>query len=269
MFGWLIVAIAIAFRARAFRRRSIVGPQRLAPRDSAWMLVMAMLGGAVLAIAAGALATGRLHVSEDAQPLALTSVMYGVFVPVVLFYISQFLQGGLRAFGLGPRGIIGGVGVGALTLFVIYPLVALTSELTVTAIRWLHLRQPQAHPILQSLAKWHDPGMLTLAAFAAVVAAPVAEELVFRGVIQTSLTRLFGGESNSSAIGRWAAVLITAAAFAASHMQMEVAFLPPLFVLAVAFGYVYERTGNLWATIAAHAMFNSLQIAVFLAMEAK
>ena len=41
--------------------------------------------------------------------------------------------------------------------------------------------------------------------------------------------------------------------------------LPPLMLLAMGLGYLYERTGNLWATITVHCLFNTMQIAYFLA----
>jgi membrane protease YdiL (CAAX protease family) len=40
--------------------------------------------------------------------------------------------------------------------------------------------------------------------------------------------------------------------------------MPPLFVLAVCFGYVYERTGKLWAPILMHALFNATSITLAL-----
>ena len=40
--------------------------------------------------------------------------------------------------------------------------------------------------------------------------------------------------------------------------------MPPLFVLAVCFGYVYERTGKLWVPIVMHALFNAVSITIAL-----
>ena len=37
---------------------------------------------------------------------------------------------------------------------------------------------------------------------------------------------------------------------------------PPIFFLSLCLGYVYERTGNLWASIFIHAIFNGSQIAL-------
>jgi len=63
---------------------------------------------------------------------------------------------------------------------------------------------------------------------------------------------------------RWLAVITTAILFALAHRQLP--FMPPLFVLAVGLGYVYERTGNLWACIGIHSLFNTIQIVLFLSV---
>jgi len=59
----------------------------------------------------------------------------------------------------------------------------------------------------------------------------------------------------------WIAIFITAILFASIHDWWE---MPSIFVLAIALGYVYERTGNLWACITLHALFNCTEIALFL-----
>jgi membrane protease YdiL (CAAX protease family) len=62
-------------------------------------------------------------------------------------------------------------------------------------------------------------------------------------------------------------VAIAAACFALVHVEW--AFMPPLFVLALGLGYLYERTGNLWGNIVAHSVFNGLQIFLALSLGAK
>ena len=37
---------------------------------------------------------------------------------------------------------------------------------------------------------------------------------------------------------------------------------PTLFTLSLALGYIYERTGNLWAAVSLHAIFNSINLAL-------
>ncbi len=88
----------------------------------------------------------------------------------------------------------------------------------------------------------------------AVVIAPIAEELIFRGYIFGVLRRY---------AGRWWAMLISASVFAAIHAHIP--SLAGLFVLAVALTLVYEGAGSLWAPILMHALFNGLTVILTLA----
>ena len=84
-------------------------------------------------------------------------------------------------------------------------------------------------------------------ALSITVAAPLAEELMFRGVIQTRLER---------AMPMWAAVVLQAVLFGVVHgtpIQMAYAFL-----LGLAFGFLRSRTGSILPGIAAHAAFNAM-----------
>lgn len=89
----------------------------------------------------------------------------------------------------------------------------------------------------------------------AVVAAPVTEELVFRGCLYGILRK---------SIGRWPAIATSALVFALIHGHAP--SLPGLLMLAVGLSLVYERCGSLWAPISMHAAFNGLTIltAIFL-----
>jgi membrane protease YdiL (CAAX protease family) len=75
-------------------------------------------------------------------------------------------------------------------------------------------------------------------------AAPPLPTVVFKPVWQT-----------------WAAILLTSAVFASAHPRW---MWPAIFFLAIGLGYCYERTGNLWANITIHSLFNALSTAVFL-----
>lgn len=79
-----------------------------------------------------------------------------------------------------------------------------------------------------------------------VVGAPIVEEIVYRGSIQTSLGR---------ALGVPASVLITAALFAAIHLA-PVEF-PGLFVFALLLGVLRQWTGTLGTPIITHMAFNA------------
>jgi membrane protease YdiL (CAAX protease family) len=112
------------------------------------------------------------------------------------------------------------------------------------------LRTIREHP--WSAASW---GMIV----AAVAMAPIAEEILFRVLIQSSLLRLTGSV--------WGSILTTSVGFAAVHLiggAVEVQALPALFVLGVGLGIAYERTGRVWVPIAMHMLFNAVNVAVTL-----
>jgi len=79
----------------------------------------------------------------------------------------------------------------------------------------------------------------------------------------SSIPRLvyFASDPAAPVWPRWAAVLLASLLFAGVHAYW---MFPPIFLLALALGYLYERTGSLWACIAVHALFNGSQTALFL-----
>jgi membrane protease YdiL (CAAX protease family) len=96
-----------------------------------------------------------------------------------------------------------------------------------------------------------------------VLEAPIVEELVFRGALQTSL--------NATALGRTTILylrggtIVAALAFGCSHFLLlagGVSLARTLFEVGSAipagllFGYLYQRTRNLWYGIFVHALGN-------------
>ena len=83
-----------------------------------------------------------------------------------------------------------------------------------------------------------------------VVAAPIFEEFIFRGLIFGGLRRSFGVLP---------AALASAAIFAILHPPISVA---PVFVLGLATAFSYERTRGLLAPMLTHAVYNACVIGV-------
>ncbi len=100
-----------------------------------------------------------------------------------------------------------------------------------------------------------DPLLLWLMAGAAVVAAPLCEEIVFRGYLYGAAKRF---------AGPWAAGFFSALVFASVHGSL-VALLP-LFAFGCLLAFVYEKTGSIWAPIAIHFCFNGATVAVQMAI---
>lgn len=113
-----------------------------------------------------------------------------------------------------------------------------------------------APALQQSVATLRESGdrlLLALMAVAAVVAAPLCEEAVFRGYIYPVIKR-FGGLP--------AAACGSALLFAAAHNHAV--GLLPLAALGLILAAAYELTGSLWAPIAIHACFNGATVGLTL-----
>ncbi len=96
----------------------------------------------------------------------------------------------------------------------------------------------------------YDPGPgRGLLVLLALFVAPVFEEYLFRGLLYGGLRRL---------VRPAAAMLVSAAAFAAMHQPIAVA---PVFVLGVAAAMSYRRSGLLPAAIVTHLTYNAVAIA--------
>jgi membrane protease YdiL (CAAX protease family) len=97
--------------------------------------------------------------------------------------------------------------------------------------------------------KLAEPGLAIGLAVVAVVAAPVFEEFIFRGLIFQGLRRSFGLAF---------ATLASAAVFALVHPPYAMV---PVFVMGALAAWVYDRTRMLAAPMTAHAIYNAAVIA--------
>ena len=113
--------------------------------------------------------------------------------------------------------------------------------------------QPEQEDIARSLGL--GSGVLTtfLAVFLIALAAPVSEELFFRGM-------LFGGLRRS--MGRMPAAAVSALVFGALHATTGVTAVPPLIVFGFVLALLYERTGSLLPGMLGHAINNALALAL-------
>ena len=136
------------------------------------------------------------------------------------------------------------MGTTILRFFQFLPLVLLASLAVNLAYEKLGIViEPQEVIIL--MMRIDDPRLWVVAVFSTVVLAPLAEELVFRGVVYRFLKSRFRPEL---------AVIVSAALFSVIHIEVSV--LLPLFVLGIVLALVYEETGDIRAPILFHGIFN-------------
>lgn len=137
---------------------------------------------------------------------------------------------------------------------------------------------PYHHPLIDMLTKHRGWQMLLANVVAAVVVAPVCEELLFRVLLQGWLDNigqrgllpvdwLVGPAAERRQVlgvgGRWWPVLVSAGLFAAAHATQGPAPIP-LFVLSLVLGRLYQETGRVLPGIVVHFLLNSWSFGLLL-----
>jgi membrane protease YdiL (CAAX protease family) len=106
--------------------------------------------------------------------------------------------------------------------------------------------QGGSNPILPIVLEGRDNVALAVFFGTAAIAAPVFEEIVFRGFLLPSLTRY---------LPVWGAIAASAFLFAVAHLS--VSEILPLATLGSVLGFVYTRSRNLLAPMLLHSLWNS------------
>lgn len=147
------------------------------------------------------------------------------------------------------------LGLGCMVLCA--PIVQLTSiaaGLTYEAATGTRIDDAVAHSTLRLvLDNRTDPWAWVMVGLA-VVAAPVQEELLYRGFLQTAVL--------SVTRRAWAAIVVTSAVFAVAHRAAGVPWyaIATLFVLSVCLGFAFERSRSIGVPIAMHMVFNAANV---------
>ena len=105
------------------------------------------------------------------------------------------------------------------------------------------------HRVIETLRDPSRPGwLLPLLWLGTTLITPVAEEMFFRGLLQTALTRVLRK--------RGYAIVIAGLLFGLAHSQQP-QVVPAIALFGIMLGVLYERTGSLVGPIIAHALFNA------------
>jgi membrane protease YdiL (CAAX protease family) len=202
------------------------------------------------------LISGLTQLAADDPESVVASLLRGNGAQIAgatacLMIAAGRFDGGIRSFLLGT-GSAGGYStvVTALLLAIIaIGLCPVVGHITVSVVRYFAPEQVfKVHPTIKALQDETQPvGVVIALWIGAGVIAPIAEELFFRGLLQTYLVRILRS--------RWAAILAASIVFALVHWARPY-HLPALAALALLIGYAYERTGSLLPPIVIHAAFN-------------
>jgi membrane protease YdiL (CAAX protease family) len=231
--------------------------------------------------------------SQLAQRL-VASILFQSLVTAAVLGIAATSDATRRDLGIQslPRQLARDIGVGLIAcLAAVAPVYGIQGLL----LYLLQRDDPSHHPLIEMVTNGQpNVGIMLLAAVAAVIVAPICEEITYRLVLQGWLEKWEDeklgwrteqandearmtnhDEPNSSFVIRapsfpdpprrgvgglpygWMPILVSSALFALAHYGYgpEPA---PIFLLALVLGYVYQRTHRIIPCIVAHALFNLL-----------
>ncbi len=179
---------------------------------------------------------------------SLGYLMFAAIVPAVIFWRANLIEFfGLRwdswrqLLWIIPSFIIGIIALGGL-LYLLGWNSWVTSHYSAKPQQMVELIQSTEHG-----------ATIAAIAIAAIIIAPIAEEIIFRGYLYPVVKRFSE---------RWFATLFNGLLFGIIHFNLM--GLPLLILMGVILVILYEVTGSLWAPIACHAAFNALQIILML-----
>ena len=112
------------------------------------------------------------------------------------------------------------------------------------------LRSNHEQAQIQDFYRLHAPAQKAVFVLLAVVAAPLAEEMVFRVFLFNALRRYFGF---------WIGALASGLLFGAAHLDLYAVV--PLMLGGVLLCAIYARTRNVWMSMVTHSAFNAVTIA--------
>ncbi|BAQ65029.1 CPBP family intramembrane glutamic endopeptidase [Geminocystis sp. NIES-3709] len=103
-----------------------------------------------------------------------------------------------------------------------------------------------SNPLLLLALESQDKFALAIFFITASIAAPIFEEIMFRGFLLPSLTRY---------LPVWGAIIVSGVIFAIAHLSLAETI--PLATLGIILGIVYTRSRSLLASIILHSLWNS------------
>ena len=263
--GATLFLLRSRLRADAFdqspQRRAGLGPMDI------FIGLLIMMASMALLLPPVAVALGWPEKSEDftIEQIAWRSFIgqilsMGPAIAYILFR-ANMTDGGVQALGLLPRKPWRELAAGGLGMLAAIPIVGAVSVIF-TFIHALVTQKPSdpiAHDMLRRMMETTEPLAIGLMVASAVILAPIFEEIIFRGLVQTSL------QEATNYSQRWLIVLASAGIFCAIHADVaQWQALPGLMALGIILGWLYERHGSLLPCVLLHMLFNIANIGLAL-----
>jgi membrane protease YdiL (CAAX protease family) len=223
--------------------------------------VLMFCGAQLLCFSVGILAAALLHTAgvhgfkhdDDFGNILLATLSFQgatwVLIPIFLRLHEVHWR---DAFGLRKQGFFRALGWAMAVFTAVLPVVLMLKYFSETAMEkagW-QAQSQTAVELLMDAPLW--PTGVYLGVFA-IVLVPVAEEFIFRGVLFPFVQQL--GRPKLAWFG---------VSFLFALIHGSTAIFLPLFVLALALTWLFEKTGNLLAPIVVHGLFNATNLVLLL-----
>ncbi len=219
-------------------------------------------------------------------------------IVVIIFLARIHFARRLKGFGLNVKTIVKDFFAAFVNLLTVWPLITAAILLTMFFGEhiWGREYQMQQHQQLKLITEYPQLPLRIMIFVVAVVIASLFEEMIFRGLFQTTIRSYLearpsnagfrlkpavggsmlhrkvscgdpaalGSVQNPPLAGRrgsgkaWLAILISSGLFTTIHANTG--HWPALFVLGICLGYAYEKSGSLIRPIFIHSLFNAASI---------
>ena len=193
-------------------------------------------------------------------------------IVVIIFLARIHFARRLKGFGLNVKTIVKDFFAALVNLLAVWPLITAVIILTMFIGEhiWGREYQMQQHQQLTMITEYPQLPLRIMIFVVAVVIASLFEEMIFRGLFQTTIRSYFEArcsildarysmlDTRGGSGKAWLAIVISSGLFAATHA--DTGHWPALFVLGVCLGYAYEKSGSLFRPIFIHSFFNATSI---------
>ncbi len=255
----LITVMSLAVAVNIFRRSHSPNTrhplQWSIPVGHLDMLDIAMCGIIVLYFSLGALLAAATPPGASAPPSTTNmeldgyKVFNGTCLNLILAFVllvRMFHTGRMEALGLKKhslKALLYAPAAGYLLVLVIHFLLDKAG-----LFQWIEqvTNAPAEQSIVSVLRHSSDIPLITVICFSAAIAAPLVEELIFRGYLYPIMKKY---------TGVWFALITTSLLFGIIHVSL-VPFIP-LAIFGAVLVLLYEYTGSIWTPIIAHCIFNT------------
>jgi membrane protease YdiL (CAAX protease family) len=182
-----------------------------------------------------------------------------VTMAAMMFLAHVHFARRLKGFGLNVRTIVKDFFMAIVNLLTAWPLMMAAITMTIFVAELISGREYRMHQHqqLEMITEYPQLPLRIMIVFVAVVIAPLLEEMLFRGFIQTAIRSFFNIRNSA-----WPAIAASSVFFAIMHENPG--HWPALFVLGVCLGYSYEKSGSLFRPIFIHLFFNVSSVAIAL-----